>query len=88
MRVTLLKDSRGESRGMAFAEFQNPRDASKAVQKSKLKQFEGFDIFVTFKKEIIIDLEIIIQDSLIGKEIIDHSMDLDPDSIRTDSRDK
>ena len=51
LRVTLLKDSRGESRGMAFAEFQNPRDASKAVQKSKLKQFEGFDIFVTFKRD-------------------------------------
>lgn len=50
LRVTLLKDSRGESRGMAFAEFQNPRDALKVVQHYRGMKFEGNDIFVAFKR--------------------------------------
>ena len=51
LRVTLLKDSRGESRGMAFAEFQYPRDALKVVQNYRGKKFEGNDIFVAFKRD-------------------------------------
>ena len=51
LRVTLLKDNQGESRGMAFAEFQNPRDALKVVQKYKTKEFEGHNIFVAFKRD-------------------------------------
>ena len=51
LRVTLLKDNQGESRGMAFAEFQNPRDASKVVQTYKTKEFEGYNIFVAFKRD-------------------------------------
>ena len=51
LRVTLLKDNQGESRGMAFAEFQNPRDALKVVQNYKGKKFEGYNIFVAFKRD-------------------------------------
>lgn len=51
LRVTLLKDNRGESRGMAFAEFQYPRDAYNVVQKYKGKKYEGNDIFVAFKRD-------------------------------------
>lgn len=51
LRVTLLKDNKGESRGMAFAEFQNPRDALKVVQNYKGKKFEGYNIFVAFKRD-------------------------------------
>ena len=50
LRVTLLKDNRGESRGMAFAEFQYPREAYNVVQKYKGKKYEGNDIFVAFKR--------------------------------------
>ena len=51
LRVTLLKDSQGESRGMAFAEFQNPRDALKVVREYKTKEIEGHNIFVAFKRD-------------------------------------
>ena len=52
LRVTLLKDSRGESRGIAFAEFQYPRDALKVVQNYRGRRFNGNIIFVAFKREI------------------------------------
>ena len=51
LRVTLLRDRQGESRGMAFAEFQSPRDAFKVVQNYRGKLFEGNEIFVAFKRE-------------------------------------
>lgn len=51
IRVTLLKDIRGESRGMAFAEFQNPRDALKVVQNYRGKEIGGNNIFVAFKRD-------------------------------------
>ena len=51
LRVTLLKDIRGESRGIAFAEFQNPRDALRVVQNYRGKEIGGNNIFVAFKRD-------------------------------------
>ena len=50
LRCTLLRDRFGRSRGIAFAEFQNPRDAWKVVQKWRGRNVGGNNIFVTFKR--------------------------------------
>ena len=50
LRCTLLKDSFGRSRGIAFAEMQNPRDAGKIIQKWKGRNVDGNIIFVAFKR--------------------------------------
>lgn len=52
LRLTLLKDNKGESRGMAFAEFQFPRDALKVVQNYRGRIIDGNNIFVAFKRNI------------------------------------
>ena len=50
LRCTLLRDRFGRSRGIAFAEFQNPRDAWNVVQKWRGRNVGGNNIFVTFKR--------------------------------------
>jgi hypothetical protein len=50
LRCTLLRDRFGRSRGIAFAEFQNPRDAWNVVQKWRGRNVGGRNIFVTFKR--------------------------------------
>ena len=50
IRCTLLKDIFGRSRGIAFAEMQNPRDAVKIIQKWRGRIVDGNTIFVTFKR--------------------------------------
>ena len=50
IRCTLLKDSSGNSRGIAFAEMQNPRDAGKVIQKWRGRVVDGNTIYVTFKR--------------------------------------
>ncbi len=51
LRCTLLRDRYGNSRGIAFAEMKNPRDAWKIIQKWRGKKVGGNTIFVTFKRE-------------------------------------
>jgi RNA recognition motif-containing protein len=50
LRCTLLKDRFGNSRGIAFAEMQNPRDAGKVIQKWRGRNVNGNTIFVAFKR--------------------------------------
>ena len=50
IRCTLLRDRFGNSRGIAFAEMQNPRDAGKIIQKWRGRNVDGNTIFVTFKR--------------------------------------
>ena len=50
LRCTLLRDRFGNSRGIAFAEMQNPRDAGKVIQKWRGRNVNGNTIFVTFKR--------------------------------------
>jgi RNA recognition motif-containing protein len=50
IRCTLLRDRFGNSRGIAFAEMQNPRDAAKIIQKWRGRIVDGNTIFVTFKR--------------------------------------
>ena len=50
LRCTLLRDRLGNSRGIAFAEMQNPRDAGKIIQKWRGKNVGGNTIFVAFKR--------------------------------------
>jgi len=50
LRCTLLRDRFGNSRGIAFAEMQNPRDAGKIIQKWRGKNVGGNTIFVAFKR--------------------------------------
>ena len=50
LRCTLLKDRFGRSRGIAFAEMQNPRDAGRIIQKWRGRIVEGNTIFVAFKR--------------------------------------
>ena len=50
LRCTLLKDRFGNSRGIAFAEMQNPRDAGKIIQKWRGRNVGGNTIFVAFKR--------------------------------------
>ena len=50
IRCTLLKDRFGRSRGIAFAEMQNPRVAGNIIQKWRGRIVDGNTIFVTFKR--------------------------------------
>ena len=50
LRCTILRDRSGRSRGIAFAEMQNPRDAGRVIQKWRGTNVEGNSIFVTFKR--------------------------------------
>ena len=50
LRCTILRDRFGRSRGIAFAEMQNPRDAGKIIQKWRGTNVDGNTIFVTFKR--------------------------------------
>lgn len=50
IRVSVLKNRFGASRGIAFAEFQNPRDAWKVINNWNGKNINGSNIFVTYKK--------------------------------------
>jgi hypothetical protein len=50
LRCTLLKDRFGNSRGIAFAEFQSPREAWNTIKKWRGRNVEGNTIFVTFKR--------------------------------------
>lgn len=50
LRCSLLRDRFGRSRGIAFAEMQNPRDAWKVIQKYRGREVFGNTIFVTFKR--------------------------------------
>ena len=50
LRCTLLRDKFGNSRGIAFAEMQNPRDARKIIEKWNGRNVEGNKLFVTFKR--------------------------------------
>jgi len=50
LRCTLLRDRFGRSRGIAFAEMQNPRDAWKVIQKWRGRTVGKNTIFVTFKR--------------------------------------
>ena len=52
IRCTLLRDRFGRSRGIAFAEMQNPRDAGKIIQKWKGRNVDSNTIFVTFKRNV------------------------------------
>ena len=52
IRCTLLRDRFGNSRGIAFAEMQNPRDAAKIIQKWRGRNVDGNTIFVTFKRNL------------------------------------
>ena len=51
LRLTLLKDDSGESRGMAFAEFQNPRSAWSTIKKYRGYKLNDNTIFVAFKRD-------------------------------------
>ena len=51
LRVTLLRDRQGESRGMAFAEFQNPRSAWSTIKKYRGYKLNDNTIFVAFKRD-------------------------------------
>ena len=53
IRCTLLKDRFGESRGIAFAEMGNPREALKVIQVWNGRNVEGNQIYVTFKRNPI-----------------------------------
>ena len=50
LRCSLLRDRFGRSRGIAFAEMQNPRDAWKIIQNYRGREVFGNTIFVTFKR--------------------------------------
>ena len=50
LRCTLLRNRFGNSRGIAFAELQNPRDAGKIIQKWRGRTVGGNTIFVAFKR--------------------------------------
>ena len=50
LRCTLLKDRFGNSRGIAFAEFQSPREAWNVIKKWRGRNVEGNTIYVTFKR--------------------------------------
>ena len=52
IRCTLLRDRTGKSRGIAFAEMQNPRDAAKIIQKWRGRNVDGNTIFVAFKRNL------------------------------------
>ena len=52
LRCTLLKDRFGRSRGIAFAEFQSPREAWNVIKKWRGRNVEGNIIFVTFKRNL------------------------------------
>ena len=49
-RCNVLKTRNGFSRGIAFAEFQNPRDAWKVINKWRGRKVGRFTIFVAFKR--------------------------------------
>lgn len=51
IRLTFLKDNLGEFRGMAFAEFQNPRSAWNTIKKYRDYQLGENKIFVAFKRD-------------------------------------
>ena len=53
IRCTLLRDINGNSRGIAFAEMQNPREAWNVIQRWKGKKVGENIVFVTFKREPI-----------------------------------
>ena len=50
LRCTLLKDRFGRSRGIAFAEMENPRAALNVIQKWRGRIVDGNTIFVAFKR--------------------------------------
>ena len=50
IRCTILRDYSGKSKGSAFAEMQNPRDAWKIIQKYNRREVFGNTLFVTFKR--------------------------------------
>jgi RNA recognition motif-containing protein len=50
LRCTLLRDRFGNSRGIAFAEMLNPRDAGKIIQKWRGRNVGGNTIYVAFKR--------------------------------------
>ena len=51
IRCTLLRDFEGNSRGIAFAEMQNPREAWNVIQRWKGKKVGENVVFVAFKRE-------------------------------------
>lgn len=51
LRFTLLKDRFGNSRGIAFAELQNPREAWNIIKKYNGYKIKENQIFVAFKRE-------------------------------------
>ena len=51
IRCTVLKNSYGYSRGIAFAEFQNSRDSWKVINKWKGRKIGRFTIYVAFKRK-------------------------------------
>lgn len=51
IRLTFLKDSQGKSRGMAFAEFQNPSSALNTIKKYRGYKLGENTIFVAFKRD-------------------------------------
>lgn len=51
LRCNVLKNKYGVSRGIAFAEYQNPRDAWNAIKKWNGKDIEGYSIYVAYKKK-------------------------------------
>lgn len=52
LRQTVLKDRYGVSRGIAFVQFQNPRDAWAAIQKWNNKIVFGNSLHVVFKRPV------------------------------------
>lgn len=50
LRCNVLKNRFGASRGIAFAEYQNPRDAYNAIKKWNGKNISNYSIYVAFKK--------------------------------------
>jgi hypothetical protein len=50
IRCTLLRDRFGRSRGIAFAELQNPRDAWNIIKNWRGRNVGGNTIFVTYKR--------------------------------------
>ncbi len=50
LRCNVLKNNRGVSRGIAFAEFQSPREAYEAVKKWNGKNIGEYSIYVAFKR--------------------------------------
>ena len=51
IRLTFLKDNQGKSRGMAFAEFQNPSSALNTIKKYRGYKLGENTIFVAFKRD-------------------------------------